>query len=437
MTPELAFSYLASLNESRIRPGFERIEEVLKRLGNPHKQYPHMLVAGTNGKGSVVSMICSGLSASGLNPGRFTSPHLHSFTERIAVGRNPITPDELALLVSDVRDADVDLTYFEFATAMALLHFKRVKVDVAVLEVGLGGRWDATNVTDPFLSVITSVDMDHEKWLGSSVEEVASHKAPVMREGKPVIVGPVSPPAGDVIVQYADRIGAQAAFSGTDFYASWEQGGQTLQFKGRMWSMDGVHLGLPGRFQLGNAACALAALETMASKGWSITAGDALQGVGHSRWPGRFQLIQGTPDVLVDAAHNPAAVRALVDSMEGVESVVWLVSALEEKDLEGMANQMAHKGNRIVLVPMDHPRAARVQDMARKLPGGFEIRSAESVRHGLELARVWAGNSGTVVVAGSVFLAAKVLEVLGIQDPSSFAMATEDKESSSQEKPSS
>ena len=177
--------------------------------------------------------------------------------------------------------------------------------------------------------------------------------------------------------------------------------------------MDGVHLGLPGRFQLGNAACALAALETMASEGWSITADDAVRGVGQSRWPGRFHWINETPAVLVDAAHNPAAVKALVDSMEGVEHIVWLVSALDEKDLGGMADQMARKGNRIVLAPMDHPRAARVQDMARKLPGGFEMRSASSVPRGLELAREWAGESGTVIVAGSVFLAAKVLEELG------------------------
>jgi dihydrofolate synthase/folylpolyglutamate synthase len=417
MTPELALSYLASLNESRIKPGFERIEEALERLGNPQEHYPNILVAGTNGKGSVVAMLCNCLIASGLRPGRFTSPHLHSFTERIAVGGLEVTPLELAALVKEVRDTGVELTYFEFATAMALLHFRQEKVDLAVLEVGLGGLWDATNIVDPFLSVITSVGLDHEKWLGSTVKDVASHKAPVMRKGKPVIVGPVPAEAEDVITQYASEIGANLSLFGTDFDASWEPGGQTLHFKGRMWSMDNVRPGLPGQFQLGNAACALAALENMSTGGWSITTDEAARGMADARWPGRFQWFDGKPPVLLDSAHNPAAMKALVDSLEGNGPVVWLVSALDEKDLGGMAQQMLHMGDRVVLVPLDHPRAADVEEMAGKLPDRFEVRSAISVGAGLEVARKWAGESGTVVAAGSVFLAAKVLEILGIQEP--------------------
>jgi dihydrofolate synthase/folylpolyglutamate synthase len=416
MTPELALSYLASLNESRIKPGLERIQEVLKRLGDPHRTYPHILVAGTNGKGSVVAMTGAVFMAAGIRSGRFTSPHLHRFEERIVVGEERVTSTELVELVSAVRDTGVGLTYFEFATAMALLHFAREKVEVAVLEVGLGGRWDATNVTDPFLSIITSVDLDHGEWLGTTVKEVAAHKARVMRARRPVIVGPVSPEAETVILDHAAQLGADAVLFGRDFTARWEPegepGGRTLQFTGRKWSINGLSPGLPGWFQLGNAACALAALESMAASGWPLDTKDAAQGLSKANWPGRFQWIEGRPPVLVDAAHNPSAVRALVDSLGGIESAVWLVSALTDKDLEGMAVQMGRLGHRVVLAPLDHPRAADVREMAGKLPDGFEVRSAESVRHGLELAREWAGESGTVIAAGSVFLAAKVLEEL-------------------------
>ncbi|MDF1535333.1 MAG: bifunctional folylpolyglutamate synthase/dihydrofolate synthase [bacterium] len=421
MNPELALYYLASLNESRIKPGLERIDGVLKSLGHPHREYPHMLVAGTNGKGSVVAMTGAVLSASGLVTGRFTSPHLHGFAERIVVGERPVTPDELTELVCDVRDTGVELTYFEFATAMALLHFARRKVDVAILEVGLGGRWDATNVTDPFLSVITSVDLDHGKWLGSTVEEVAANKAPVMRAGRRVIVGPVVPEARDVILRYADKAGSDVVLFGRDFNARWEAGGEpggrTLQFNGRKWSMGKVTPGLPGRFQLGNAACVLAAVESMDGSGWSLDMDDAVRGLGEARWPGRFQWVQGRPPVLVDGAHNPAAVRALVDSLEGIEPAVWLVSALADKDLGGMAAWMGRLGRRVVLVPLDHPRAAGVREMAGQFPEGFEVRSAESVSHGLKMAREWAGESGTVIAAGSIVLAGKVLEELGKQEP--------------------
>ena len=421
MNPELALSYLASLNESRIKPGFERIQEVLKRLGDPHYHYPHMLIAGTNGKGSVSSMVCSGLLAAGITPGCFTSPHLQRFNERIAIGDRFIDDHELAALVRDVRDTGVDLTYFEFATAMALLQFSRQEVDVAVLEVGLGGKWDATNVTDPFLSVITNVELDHEKWLGSTVEDVASHKAPVMRPVKPVVVGPVSPRVRDVLSRYAESIHAQPAFFGTDFNAAWEHSGgsagRTLQFTGRTWSMNHVDPGLPGRYQLENAACALAVLETMAASGWAIAPGKSVRGLGKTIWPGRFQRFEGKPPILVDAAHNPAAVQAVVDSLEETGSVVWLVSALEDKDLKTMADVMASKGNRFILAPLDHPRASSMDQMLERLPEGTVARSAKSVRHGLELARDWAGENSTVVVAGSVFLAGKVLEILEVQDP--------------------
>ncbi|MCK5351324.1 bifunctional folylpolyglutamate synthase/dihydrofolate synthase, partial [bacterium] len=189
MTYELALSYLASLSESRIKPGLERIREALSALGSPHLKFPHVLVGGTNGKGSVVSFMGAVLSSAGYRAGLFTSPHLHRFEERIVVDSHAVTRDELPGLVQEVKDVGVEMTYFEFATAMALLYFARQGVDLAVLEVGLGGSWDATNATEPVLSVITSVDLDHQDWLGHTLGEVAREKSGIMRNQKSVVVG--------------------------------------------------------------------------------------------------------------------------------------------------------------------------------------------------------------------------------------------------------
>jgi len=419
MTYELALSYLASLNESRIKPGLGRIRGALSALGSPHTNFPHILVGGTNGKGSVVSFMGTALNGAGYRAGLFTSPHLHKFEERIVVDGHAVTREELPGLLQEVKDAGVEMTYFEFATVMALVYFARKKVDLAILEVGLGGRWDATNATNPILSVITSVDLDHKDWLGHSLKEVAREKTGIMRKGKPVVVGSLHRDAKEVVLREAEAVGAEVFLFGRDFSGNPDVNVSGLQFEGMKWSINRLVPGLGGGFQLDNAACALAALEILSTSGFEMGVEKAVQGVESTKWPGRFQKFDGSPPIIVDAAHNPAAVKALVASLDDGKDVVWLISALSDKDLRGMALEMVRLGNRFVLVPLDHPRGRTVMELAQGMPEGTDIRKATTVKQGVDKARDLAGKKGCVVVAGSVFLAGEVLKELGIQNSES------------------
>jgi dihydrofolate synthase/folylpolyglutamate synthase len=412
MTYESALAYLAGLNESRIRPGLGKISRALISLGSPQFKYYHVVVGGTNGKGSVVTLMASILESAGYHVGRYTSPHLHRFEERIAVDGDSLDPVELEDLVLTIKALGIDLSYFEFATAMALVHFARRPVDIALLEVGIGGRWDATNVTDPILSVITSIAVDHREWLGDSLEEIAAEKAMIMRRARPIIVGGAGSEALGVILKEADRVGSRVILSGRDFSARWEGTGSTLHFEGRKWGIPGLKLGLAGGFQLENAAISLAALECLADEGFIIPRTAVFEGLATASWPGRYQDLGGQPNILVDSAHNRAAVKALVQSLGVEQNIVWLFSALRNKDLEGMAGEMLCAGNRFVLVPLDHPRAYKLDDMKNRMPVGSIWTTAVSTGEGLREAVRQAGAGGRVVAAGSVFLAAAVLETI-------------------------
>jgi len=419
MTYELALSYLAGLNESRIKPGLERIRMALFALGSPQLKFPHLLVGGTNGKGSVVAFMGAALSGAGYRIGLFTSPHLHRFEERIVIDRNAVARDEVPGLVQAVKDVEVEMTYFEFITVMALVYFARKSVDLAILEAGLGGRWDATNASDPMLSVITSVDLDHQDWLGHTLEEIAWEKSGIMRYGKPVVVGPLAAAAREVVLERAEAVGARAIEFGKNFSADRDITGSTLQFESTKWNIKGLVPGLKGLFQFNNAACALAALEVLAASGFEISEEKAIRGVRSAKWPGRFQEVEGSPLIIVDAAHNKAAIRALVASLDEVKQVVWLFSALSDKDLRAMAGEMTLLGNRFVLVPLDHRRGRTVRELEEEMPEGADITKVSNVTQGIEAARRLAGEKGCIVVAGSVILAGEVLRELGIQNPES------------------
>jgi dihydrofolate synthase/folylpolyglutamate synthase len=410
MTYEMALAYLAGLSESRIRPGLERIEKVLSFFGSPQLKFPHVLIGGTNGKGSVVTMMGSVLERTGLRVGRFTSPHLHRFEERIVVDGAPLPPDRLQYLVSVVRASNADLSYFEFATTMALLHFASVPVEIALLEVGLGGRWDATNATDPLLSVITSIAVDHERWLGDTIEKIAAEKAMIMRRSRPVVINGAEKTALKVLLDYSDSLNSHVILGGRDFSAQYEDSARTMRYTGSNWEMNGLRLGLRGRFQVENAATSLAALECLARLGFPVNRTAVAQGLAAARWPGRFEELGVAPKIIVDSAHNRAAARALVQSLDPGQDVVWLFSALEDKDLEGMTAEMLPLGQRFVLVPLDHPRACGLDEMVRRMPDGAEVMKTLSVGEGLRKAATEAGKDGAVVAAGSVFLASAVIE---------------------------
>ncbi len=410
MTYQEAVDYLFGLGEARIKPGLSRITEALTKLGEPQNGFPQVVVGGTNGKGSVIAMIGSVLSNAGYRVGSFTSPHLFRYEERIRVGGDDLPARLLPGLVEDVRKTGVPLSYFEFAAACALLHFSRVGVDLALLEVGLGGRWDATNATCPILSVITSISRDHMEWLGETIEQIAWEKAHIMRKAAPVVLGRMPTAAMEVMLKEASRTGAHTRAYLRDF--SLDAGDSVLSYSGTDWKIDGITLGLEGGFQVENAACAIAALEELAGAGYDIGRENVLAGLSEARWPGRFERIPGRPEIIVDSAHNQDALRALSESLkESKGPRVWLFSVLKDKDIAGMAGQVV--GDMVCIVPLKHPRSAGVEmimNIFRK--SGANAVASASLAEGLTRARAEAGEEGTIVVAGSVYLAAAVLEEL-------------------------
>ncbi|MBN2720364.1 MAG: bifunctional folylpolyglutamate synthase/dihydrofolate synthase, partial [Proteobacteria bacterium] len=292
-------------------------------------------------------------------------------------------------------------------------------VDIAVLEVGLGGRWDATNATDPIVSVITSVSLDHTEWLGTDVSRIAVEKAMILRPGRPLIVNGVGAAALEAILSTARSLHAIPVLGGQDFFAGWEDPGHSMWFQGRRWNLSGLSPGLPGLFQLENAATALAALECLDERGFNLKPAAIAGGISEAAWPGRFQDLGGAPDILVDAAHNRAAVEALIGSLRGRKRIVWLFSALADKDIEGMSAAMLEGGKDFVLVPLDNPRACPLSDLKGRISRGARVAAALTLAEGLNTARSLAGPEGTVVVAGSIYLAGEVLRIMGRRDDTS------------------
>lgn len=410
MTYKTALAYLASLNESRIRPGLDRIEKALLFFGSPHLKFPHVLVGGTNGKGSVVAMMGSVLEKAGFRVGRYTSPHLHMFEERIVVNGDQLTANQLENLFNIVKDSNIDLSYFEFATVMALLHFETASVDIALLEVGLGGRWDATNATDPLLSVITGIDLDHQGWLGDSVEKIALEKSMIMRPRRPVVINGVGHKALEIMLDHSSSLDSRVVMGGRDFSSGWEVPAGTMYFSGVEWEMHGLRLGLKGCFQRENAATSLAALECLDRMDFIVPERAVAQGLADARWPGRFDDMGGDPKIIVDSAHNPAGAKSLVRSLDSGREIVWLFSGLKDKDLKGIAEELLTTGKRFVLVSLDHPRACSLDDLVMRMPDGAKVIKALTVKEGLWKAVGEAGKGGTVVAVGSIFLAAAVIQ---------------------------
>ncbi len=413
MTYQEAVDHLISLGESRIKPGLARITEALSILGEPHKGFPHVLIGGTNGKGSVAAMMGAVLGEAGYRVGCFTSPHLFRFEERINVHGSELESYRLPGLVSDVRDTEVSLTYFEFAAVCAVLHFFREKVDIGLMEVGLGGRWDAVNALDPVLSVITNIHYDHMDWLGTTLEEIASEKARILRRGRPAVLGAMSPDTTGILTEEGRSIGAALSLYGRDY--SFSAGEKGYSYRGRNWEIDDLKPRLEGRFQEENTACALAALERLGDSGFPIPPGAVRSGLAMVRWPGRFQRIGDSPEIIVDSAHNPDAMHALVESLPDTAGPrVFVFSALGDKDIQGMVREVAGVADAVIVVPITHSRAAdpdKIKAVFYDL--GQRCIMAETVSEGITIAVSEAGEKGKIVISGSVYLAADTLAVLG------------------------
>ena len=397
-----------------MRPGLERIEGLLDALGRPEQRYRLVQVGGTNGKGSVSAMLAAILKAAGHRVGLYTSPHLISFRERIRVGGEPIAEDAVVDGVEALGTLVVrfDASTFEATTALALDHFAHEAVDIAVLEVGLGGRLDATTVGTPEVSVISRIDLDHQAVLGATLEAIASEKAAIIRGGIAVSAAQAAE-AERVIVARADAVGVPLLLEPRDLSVSVERrgpDGQRLTCTGPDWSMTGLELAMLGSYQPSNALLAVTAARALGASDAAIR-----EGLARAWWPGRFQVIPAARGFLVlDGAHNPAGAQALARSLRdvfGESAVTFVLGILADKDAAGVIAALAPLADRFVLVAPTSTRAATPEALGALMPATARVEIARSAAEALELAgRPTA--TRTVCVAGSLFLLGDVLRYL-------------------------
>lgn len=385
--------------------GLERMQRLLRALGDPLGALPVVHLAGTNGKGSTAATIAAALRAAGHRVGLYTSPHLERFNERIEIVGQPIDDDELGALLDEVLSADEKATFFEVATAVAFLAFGRHELDVAVVETGLGGRLDATNVVRPRLTVLTSIARDHASVLGETLAEIAGEKAGIIKAGVPVVAAlPADASVREVLVQRAAASAAPLLLEGRDFHGEPDDEGRLI-FTSSAGRTSGLELALAGRHQLQNAALALAALEQLAGLGLPTSLAQRRGALATVRWPGRLER-RGR--FLLDCAHNPAGVAALVASLSPAEPRVLLFAALADKEAEAMLHGLRPLARRALFTCVDSPRALPPAQLAALWQG--DARLAKNPRQALEM--LDDGSDTTVLVCGSAYLVGEVRALL-------------------------
>lgn len=407
--------------------GLDNISTLCEALGHPERRFQPIVVAGTNGKGSVTAMVDTALRASGYRAARYTSPHLVRLEERFAIDGADVSPGALRQVAADVEAVvkgllergalDALPTFFECTTAIAFELFRRAGVEVAVLEVGLGGRLDATNVVTPVAAAITSIDFDHQAQLGDSLESIAREKAGIIKAGIPVVCGRLPPDADRVVAEVCAQRGARLVRAG-DRVAIVEHAGVpgavTLTANGRQ--LDGVRLALRGAHQRDNAEVAVALLDELGGAGLRVTDAGIRAGLEDVRWPARLELFawRGV-EVLLDAAHNPAGARALAAWLHesGWAGVTLVFGVMRDKDVAGMLAPILPCCARVICTTAPNPRAVPAGDLAslvNSLVGpGAPAEAVPDPAAALDRARA---NGGRIVAAGSIFLIGPLRDIL-------------------------
>jgi dihydrofolate synthase/folylpolyglutamate synthase len=443
-------NYIYNLQKHGIKFGLSNITRLVSILGNPHKSFPSVHVAGTNGKGSTSAFIASILKISGLKVGLFTSPHLVSFTERIRVNSEEITEYEVMSLTEEIRSKVVDFspTFFEVVTALAFLYFQRKRIDIAVIEVGMGGRLDATNILMPEVSVITRIDYDHREYLGDTISEIAYEKAGIIKDSIPVVISSQAPDVLEVIEAKAKEKNSEVYLYGRDFSAVLKREDPSGicfdYFGGDSFDIHDLYLPLIGEHQMQNATVAIKAVELINErmlippnppllKGGMgglktchlslVTHHSIRKGLASTRWPGRLEIIQDNPSILIDGAHNPAAAvvlsRALKKNFLGIyKRIILILGIMGDKDIEGIMKPLLPIASEIILTSPGYERAAppaKLAGIAASL--GFpEVRVAPCVKDAIEMAKnssLVTRHSSLIVITGSFYTIGEAEEVLG------------------------
>ena len=413
MTYSSAVAYLYRLQKHGIKLGLATITALMARLGMPQTRYRTLHIAGTNGKGSTAAMAAALLQVAGYRVGLYTSPHLVEFRERICVNGEMIAESQVAQLTEQLQtlcQPDLSPTFFEYTTAMAFQHFADSGVDVAVLEVGLGGRFDATNVVTPMACAVTTISLDHQEYLGTTCSSIAFEKAGIIKPDVPVVLGRIEDDAWRTIERAARERQAPMFRLNEDFRTEGEEP-QQFSYRGLGMQYDGLTCALKGRHQLDNAACALALLGAAAPQGIAVTAEAVREGLRAVHWAGRLEVIDRRPTILLDGAHNPAAATALADFLTRSDRshpsrpVVLVLGMMRDKDHRGFVEPLRDLVDEVVLTQADLPRSATAQELRASLEGLLpHPHVVPSISDAMALARQLATPEGLVCVTGSLML---------------------------------
>jgi len=432
------YSFLDYEREPRLRTAahydLRRVEELLDCLGNPHQQVRSVHVAGTKGKGSVAAMMASVLTASGYTTGLYTSPHLVDIRERFRVDGKLISEDELLALVEEIKpEVDVvnqkatygRLTTFEVLTTLGFTYFRQKEADFQVVEVGLGGRLDATNVIQPEVGIITAISFDHTEVLGDTLVKIATEKAGIIKPNSVVVLSPQPDEVVKVVRETCLNREARLVRVGRD--VTWQSlgfdlTGQQLRVKGRLGTYE-LSIPLLGQHQLDNAAVAVAALEVLVEKGFNISRGSIASGLERVSWPGRLQILSRHPLLVVDGAHNVDSTRRLKQSLEhyfDFDRAILVMGASFDKDIAGMVSELAPLFNKVIVTRAGHPRAMAPERLEAEfsrhgVQAEVVATVAEAISRALALARAkdLVCATGSLFVVGGAIEAAKALHLTG------------------------
>lgn len=429
MPYQKTIDYLFGLQKHGIKFGLSNSNQLMGLMGDPHLRFRSIHVAGTNGKGSTASFLAGMLQSAGYRVGLYTSPHLVSFTERIRINNVPVAEDRVIDLAERVRTRYEGLpsaeggaltpTFFEVTTAMAFTCFAEERVDVAVVEAGMGGRLDSTNVVTPLVSVITNIDVEHTEYLGDTIEKIAGEKAGIIKPGVPVVTGAVQPEAIAVIERKAAAAGSPVHRMPKDFGAEPRPARpeQAFDYRGIGMRLVDLRIGMLGQHQVGNACLALAAIECLSGRDIAVPEAALRNGLAVAAWEGRLEKVAERPDIYLDGAHNPASARVLADAVrylkQGYRHLVLVIGILMDKDYRGIISQLAPLADRIVVTKPHYSRALGVGSLAAEIgvfPGTVE--SAETVAEAIGLARQGAMEHDVILITGSLYTVGDARSVL-------------------------
>lgn len=398
------------------KPGLSRTEHLLSLMGNPHKNLRFVHVAGTNGKGSTSACIASILRKAGYKTGLYTSPYINVFNERMQIDGMMISDDELCELCEYIKPhsdsmTDDPPTEFELITALAMEYFYRNKCDIVVLEVGMGGELDSTNVIDsPEAAVITAIDLDHTSFLGDTVEKVASAKAGIIKEGTTVALYDCQKSVHNVFESKCNQVGAKLVTAGFDKIGKVKHSLRFVEFDfGRYKNL---RLSLVGSYQPKNASVAITTIKILREKGYNISDENIYDGLANVSWAGRFEILGENPVFVLDGAHNPHGMKATVASLEehfGDKKIHFVVGAMADKDVKGMMGMLVPLAKSFVAVKPDNPRAMQAKDLAKLLSDlGAKTEYCDNVADGVKNALQKAGKSGIVACLGSLYFSGEI-----------------------------